>query len=245
MGTVPNPAHAHYRSIRFGVDTLEAGLVLPRHRHTLGYATVVLAGTFEEASFAGRFMAGPGDVLLHGAFDCHANRALTRSALQIIRLPWQDYQVEGRYRVRDPDALAKLVERDVAEAVIQLRADLMVVPVCELDWPEQLAAALREDTIARLDTWAESHDLAPESVSRGFHRAFGTTPKAFRLESRARRAWNVLLHSNTPLTAIAQELGFADLAHLSRSVTALTGAPPSDWRRRAGANDLKRQIRSS
>jgi hypothetical protein len=63
MGTMPDPAHGRYRSIRFGVDTLEAGLVLPRHRHTVGYATVVLAGTFEEASFAGRFMAGPGDAV--------------------------------------------------------------------------------------------------------------------------------------------------------------------------------------
>jgi anti-sigma factor ChrR (cupin superfamily) len=41
-----------YRSVRFGVETLDAGIVLPRHRHAGGYATVVLAGSFEEASFA-------------------------------------------------------------------------------------------------------------------------------------------------------------------------------------------------
>lgn len=229
----------------FGVDTVEAGLVLPRHRHVAGYATVVLTGTVEEASFAGRFVAGPGDVLLHGAFDCHANRTLMRRAPQIIRLPWPDNRVEGRYRVRDPDELARLAERNVAEALNRLRVELMSVPKRELDWTEQLAEGLREDAIARLDYWAEGHDLAPETVSRGFHRAFGTSPKAFRLESRARRAWNALRDSPAPLTSIAHDSGFADLSHLSRAVTALTGAPPGHWRRHDFMIDEVSQVHSS
>jgi hypothetical protein len=52
-----------YRSIRFGVETLDPNLVVPRLRHIAGYATVLLRGTFQEASFAGRFAARPGDVL--------------------------------------------------------------------------------------------------------------------------------------------------------------------------------------
>jgi hypothetical protein len=49
---------SHYRAIRYGVETLASGIALPRHRHTLGYATVVLAGVFEEASFSGAMTFG-------------------------------------------------------------------------------------------------------------------------------------------------------------------------------------------
>jgi len=234
-----------YRAIQIGVETLNAGLVLPRHRHAAGYATVVLAGTFEEASFAGRFVAGPGDVLLHGAFDCHANRALSRQALRILRLPWFDNRLEGRFRVRDPDALAMLAERDPIQAMTQLQNDLIQFPMQELHWTDRLAQALRAERVTRLDSWAESEHLTPETISRGFRRAFGVPPQIFRLESRARRAWNLLLRSPTPLTSIAHELGFSDQAHLSRAIAALTGAPPTYWRRHGVSGGLARQVHSS
>ena len=234
-----------YRAVRFGVDTLPAGLALPRHRHTAGYATVVLAGSFEEASFAGRFLVAPGDVLLHGAFDCHANQPLTRRVQQIVRLPWNDQLVEGQFRVRDPDALARLSERDVLEAVLMLRGDLIPVPKRELHWTDRLARAIRVETDVRFEAWAESERLTPETISRGFRRAFGVTPKAFRIESRARRAWLLALATSDSLTHIAHETGFADLPHLSRAIGALTGASPSYWRRHGIADGLARQVHSS
>jgi len=205
----------------------------------------VLAGSFEEASFAGRFVASPGDVLLHGAFDCHANWATTRRTLKILRLPWRDNLLEGRFRVRDPDALAMLAERDAVEAMAQLRTDLIQIPAEELHWTQRLAQALRVETCTRLEAWAESERLAPETVSRGFHRAFGVAPKVFRMESRARRAWNLLMCSSSALTDIAYDLGFSDLAHLSRTIEALTGAPPSYWRLCGSAEGPARQVRSS
>lgn len=236
---------ARFRMIRFGVENLDPALVVPRHRHAAGYATIVLAGSFEEASFAGRFNAGPGDVLLHGAFDCHANWGTSRSSLKILRLPWCDNQLEGRFHVRDPDALAMLAERDPIEAMGQLRADLVQIGSREFHWTERLAQALRVQTFTCLETWADSERLAPETVSRGFRRAFGVTPKVFRIESRARRAWNLLLHSSSPLTEIAHQLGFADHAHLSRTIGALTGAPPSYWRTRGIAAARTGQVDSN
>jgi AraC-like DNA-binding protein len=219
-----------FRMIRFGVENIEAGLNMPRHRHAAGYATIVLSGSFEEASFAGRFKAEPGDVLLHGAFDCHANWITSRNALKILRLPWRDNLLEGRFHVRDPDALAMQAERDPIEAMGQLRTHLVQIGSRELHWTERLAHTLRVQTYTCLERWADSERLAPETVSRGFRRAFGVTPKVFRIESRARRAWNLLLHSSSPFTEIAHQSGFADLAHLSRTIRALTGAPPSYWR---------------
>lgn len=220
----------NYRSIRFGVETLDLEAVVPRHRHIAGYATVVLCGSFEEAGFAGRFAARPGDVLLHGAFDCHADRRTTRLALQILRLPWTDNSLEGHFHVPDPDLLARLAEQDLQEAVAALRSVLRPNPAIDSHWTGRLALTLRTEKRVRLEEWAESEALTPETVSRGFYRAFNVLPKVFRLEARARRAWNAIRTTQRSFTAIAYDLGFADPAHLTRAVRALTGAPPSHWR---------------
>lgn len=235
-----NDRLARYRAVNYGIEIFNPVLVLPRHRHAAGYASVVLSGSFKEASFAGHFVAGPGEVLLRGAFDCHANWAVNRRALQVLRLPWFNNSLEGRFRIPDPDSLAILAERDPIEAVKQLQKDLIQLPAQELHWTERLAQALRAERVPRLDCWAESEHLTPETISRGFHRAFGVTPRVFRIESRARRAWNLLLRSSAPLISIAHELGFADQAHLSRTIAALTGAPPTYWRRHGISDGLAR-----
>jgi AraC-like DNA-binding protein len=195
-----------------------------------GYATVVLVGSFIEASFAGRAEVGPGDVLLHGRFDCHANEALSQRGPQILRLPWWDDSLEGHFRVRDPDELAQIAERDPFEAALRLRDSLEPARHGERHWSEMLARALSESPELCLQGWAERAGLAPSTVSRGFHRRFGVTPRMFRLEVRARRAWAALTRSTASLTSIAHEFGFADLPHMSRSIASFTGSAPSWWR---------------
>jgi AraC-like DNA-binding protein len=219
--------------VKYGVETLPAGLVLERHRHTHGYATVVLGGTFVEASFSGRARVQPGDVLLHGRFDCHANWGERRcGALQILRLPWWDDHLEGHFAVDDPDHLARLAEHDPAEATSVLRRSIAVARVSALDWPERLARMLANDSTRTpsLGAGPRAEGLARETVSRGFRKAFGVSPKSFRLEARSRRALSLVIRSDRSLTAIAYDLAFADLAHMSRSISLLTGFSPSAWR---------------
>jgi AraC-like DNA-binding protein len=237
-----------YRLVTPGVEALAPSMCTPpRHRHTWGYATVVLSGTFVEASFAGRFAARPGDVLLHGAFDCHANTADSGRKLEILRLPWSDTALEGHFHVRDPDALARLAERDAWEATFELRSMVeRARGASDVDWPEQLASDLtRRPSSLRLREWAAERAIAPETVSRGFRRAFGVSPKRFRLEARGRSAWNLVVRTSSPLTRIAHELEFADQAHMSRTVRALTGHAPRVWRQAADAGTLMAQLRAS
>src|SRR5260370_26962360 len=51
---------AHFRRIRLGIETLPCSFSLPRHRHLRAYATVVLAGSFEESGYNGRIRANAG-----------------------------------------------------------------------------------------------------------------------------------------------------------------------------------------
>lgn len=224
------PASA-FRAVAFGVEALPyTRAVQPRHRHGAGYATVVLAGSFVEAGFAGRLAVGPGEVLLHGGLDCHADRPLTRQRIEILRLPWYADALEGRFQVRDPDALARLAERDPQAAALALGAALRTTSHQEGEWTHTLARLLAADSALPLAQLAAGWGLCPAELSRGFRCTFGVSPKRFRLEARTRYAWRSVIGSSGSLTRIAQDHGFADLAHMSRSVRAFTGIAPNIWR---------------
>jgi AraC-like DNA-binding protein len=209
---------------------------MPRHHHDEGYATLILSGSLTEVSFAGRSHAEAGHVLLHGRFDCHLDRATSKRALQILRLPWRHDAVEGRFCVRDPDALARLAESDPNRASALLHENLHAVPARDRYWVDDLADSLRDGPELRLGEWAESRGLRPDTVSCIFGREFGVSPKRFRMECHARLAWREVVRSTTPLTDLAHKLGFSDLAHLSRGIHALTGRCPRDWRAAACVN---------
>jgi AraC-like DNA-binding protein len=219
-----------FRSVVAGVETLCRGTSMPRHHHDEGYATIVLAGSVTEVSFAGRMYAEAGDVFLHGRFDCHLDRSGVHRPLQILRLPWPHDTIEGQFRVRDPDALARLAEVDPKRASAQLHEELRPVAARERYWVDDLANALRSGSDLRLQEWAEIRGLQPATVSSVFHREFGVSPKRFRLECRTRLAWREIVRSMDSLTHIAFNVGFSDLPHLSRSIHMFTGRSPSDWR---------------
>jgi AraC-like DNA-binding protein len=151
--------------------------------------------------------------------------------VQILRLPWLADDVEGHFRVADPDLLARLAENDPRESMEALAENLIPAALPGESWTARLASEL--PTASRsLRSWAEELGMRPEALSRGFHRDFGTAPKQFRLQARARKAWQQVLSSTRSLTTIAYDFGFSDLAHLSRSIRCLTGHPPSYWRSR-------------
>jgi AraC-like DNA-binding protein len=218
-----------YRSIRFGVDRVSCGDIA-RHVHREAYANVILAGSFTEAAFAGRSRVRPGMVLLHGAFDAHANVEGGNGGPTIIRLPWAGGCREGAYRVRDPDQLARLSETDLWEAERALADMLEPVDGQPRSWADDLATVLTSPEDLCLRQWAEERSLNPTSLSRGFRNAFGVSPQRFRLEARTREAWRRIVTELHSFTQIAHETGFADLAHMNRSVAALTGAGPTHWR---------------
>jgi AraC-like DNA-binding protein len=226
-----------FRQITPGIEKFP-GYSLPRHRHLHPYATVVLAGCFEESGYAGRIRAVAGDVLVHPALDCHANRLVT-SSVTLIRLDWTDLSGKGAFhRLYDVEELANVAQRDSREAALMLASALeqiMPQPTSRAnDWPDLLAEALTRNTSLELRVWAEENGLAPETVSRGFNMAYGIPPAIFKAELRARSAWLQVTRSSTSLSTIAAHSGFADQAHMTRWIHRISGAPPTAWRQDLG-----------
>ena len=207
---------------------LQARQVLPRHRHGAPYAAIVLQGCYEEAGDQGRRRLEPGDVVLHGAFSAHGNRVGMRE-VQLLNLPLACND-EAFARVRDPDALARLAELDAPAAAQALQAELQPLPPTLLDWPDLLARDLLQQPELSLAAWARQQGLAAETLSRGFLRVFGLTPRRLRFEMRTRRALHALLAGPEALCEVALDAGFADQSHLTHAVVALTGRAPGHWR---------------
>ena len=200
-----------------------------RHRHDHGYIALVLSGHYEEAGFAGRFTVEPGNAVVHQSFDAHLNNiALGGAAILNLPLP-PGARMPAAFRIRDPDEIARLAERDMHAA------SLALVPVGQIDlagdWPDLLALELSKGSEANLGAWAEQHGFARETLSRGFYKAYGTTPARFRLEARAHRALRLILESDAPIAEVAADSGFSDQPHLTRAIVQLAGRPPGYWRR--------------
>lgn len=231
--------NSRFRHITPGIETLARGFSLPRHRHLHGYATVVLAGCFEESGYNGRIQATAGDVLIHPALDCHGNQMVS-AGVKLIRLDWPDEtRVGGLYHLDDVDGIARIAQADLNEAMhflkCALREKCRRSPGQRDDWPDMLLADLENDASMEIGEWAEANGLARETVSRGFTAAYGVPPSVVRAELRARGAWLRITRGSESLCRIAADGGFADQAHMTRWVHRITGAPPAVWRRKTSA----------
>jgi AraC-like DNA-binding protein len=212
---------------------MSSAACLPRHQHVNAYATIVLDGAYDQLAYAGRLRVGTGDVIVQPTFDCHLNRPLT-SGVTLLRLAWpHDMSFGGVFRNVPMDDVVRAARHDVTEAADLLAMFLLdrkpTAPPVD-DWPDLLVTKLRSEPRLAILDWAESVGVSREHLSRRFAADYGLPPVRFRLELRARQAWRDAVNSDAPLALVAQECGFSDQAHMSRSVSWLTGAPPTVWR---------------
>ena len=223
--------HCNLTTVGCWMERWGAGHQLARHRHRQAYVAVVLAGGYEECGSRGRYRVRPGDVLVHDRFDSHLDR-FDGGETHVLNLALAGSAPSYALgRIADPDALVHAARRGPAEAGACLREQLTEAECEPEDWPDLLARDLLANPACPLGPWADRRGLAAETISRGFGRVFALSPAAFRLEARARHAFFRIVGSHEPLTFIALETGFADAAHMSRAVRALTGFPPRHWRR--------------
>lgn len=205
------------------------GEALARHRHDAGYVAVVLDGGYIEAGESGRIRAEAGMAVVHHAWSAHQD-GFGRAGARVLNLPLPASLAEGAVRLTDPDAVARLAERDLRAAAGLLRDIAAPASGGPDDWPDLLAAALGRNPALSITGWADHAGLDPASVSRGFARAYGVSPKRFRLELRTRSALRALAGWRGTLAALAADHGFADQAHLARAALAMTGRTPSQLR---------------
>jgi len=188
--------------IRTWISNHRAGDRMARHRHTEGYAALVLAGGYVEAGDSGRIRVRPGQVVVHNAHEAHQNEFSSVSS-QVLNITLVDELDVVTGVVKDPDVIARLAERDMFGAAAMLRDAIRPLDAQFADWPDQLAAALASTAEVSIQDWANGMGLKPQSISRGFRRVYGVSPKRYRLEQRTLRAIRRLQTWRGTLTSLA------------------------------------------
>jgi AraC-like DNA-binding protein len=95
------------------------------------------------------------------------------------------------------------------------------------------------DPGASLHELARQQSVSPHHLSRVFHACTGKTVSAYRNQLRVREALERLADGERSLTGLASDLGFADHAHLTRTVRREAGAVPSVLRRLLTAREVR------
>jgi AraC-like DNA-binding protein len=222
-----------FASVTLGFEQRPAWEMIPRHRHRGAYLSLILGGAYEETGDRGRIRVRPGDLLIHGAFDSHLNRFPAAGARILnLTLPDAIEPETGFAHSPEMDRAIRPAEHDPRAAAKLLLATAQPAQSHAGDWPDLLAEALTADPALRIGDWARERGLADATVSRGFQQVYGVTPSTFRAQVRGRLAWRRIVDDGQGLSDLAYELGFADQAHMTRTVRAITGQPPRAWRTR-------------
>lgn len=79
--------------------------------------------------------------------------------------------------------------------------------------------------------------LGPSHFRRAFKKSLSVSPHAFVVERRVRRAQQLMLGTDQPLSEIALQVGFADQAHLTTRFHRIVGKTPGVWRRERRSGD--------
>lgn len=204
--------------------------LLPRHRHSDGYLALVLSGSYLEAGVGARIRAGPGSLLMHAPWEAHQNAFAGRDVV-VLNLPTPAGSHLKVGQVEDVDEIVRVAERDpIAAADLALRSASEPTAAQCRDWPDMLAADIAAGEVRSFEDWADSNGLRAPSLSRGFRQAYGVSPKRYRYELHLARAAALMPEWPGSFADLAVAAGFADQAHFTRGISALTGKPPGRWR---------------
>lgn len=234
MHTAHSPAKPHVHQCD-GLpphrQNLASGAAIPWHQHQHGYVAVVLEGGYLEAGDGGRVSVEAGDAVVHLPFSAHTD-FVRQQRVELINLP---LPLGHALRLRSghidrPDEVLAALQTDPQAAIALLETGITPRET-EDDEVDALARALAAEVCLPLADWADLHGICERTVTRRFRAAFGIPPAHYRLRQRTIRAWRAVLETEMPLTDIAAAGGFADQAHMTRAVRALSGHTPGQWRR--------------
>lgn len=224
-----------------GLVYYPAGIAHERHEHGGAQATFLLTGGFEEQADGGD---GEPTGLVHGFKPAGARHSCRfgRDGALILSVnyrrgidPGFDFyafaptgQEMGRVtRLLFSDCIAP------EEAIDDLLAGMGGVASYHRDtppWLRQVAEQFADEPLVEVGAVAAGHGIHRVQLSRAFQRHLGVSPSRYRLHCKAARAVRLMLEEGEAPSMAAVGAGFADQAHLTRTVRTLSGIGPARLR---------------
>lgn len=237
-----------------------AGRAVPDHRHPQHELVLILRGRLHVRSAGTTLPGAPGVMhifpagvvhdqgcsgpwhticlLFHGddALVADGPQAMDTGGDALLRAWFHQLCELARSRAGEDRAAADAVLAAVLHRLHRLQRDRSE----GADRPPALAAAL-ERIAGQLDrdldvaALAGAVGLSRSHLGELFRRHLGCAPKRHHARLRFERAKDLLSNPYTTVSAVAAELGFADLNWFVRRFRAEHGVPPGRWRTAAGS----------
>jgi AraC family transcriptional regulator len=231
---------------------------VPVHAHEHPYFCFVLAGSFEESSRGRIHEHALQDLIFHPASEVHADRFhrsggrcfnLEMSAPFVERLrdeetllsepakfrngpaSWLGMRLHKEFHRTDsaaPLAMEGLALELVSEFLRRAAAPQSNSPQWLVRVRDLLHARFSEPLT--LSEIAQSVDIHPAYLARGFRRHLHTTVGSYVRKLRIEFASRQLTDGAIPLSEIAVAAGFADQSHFTRAFRNMTGLTPARYR---------------
>ena len=250
-------AAADWPSGRIAETHFAGGAFLPRHRHDEAYITFVLSGGYREHTSAETRDCGPLTVVLHPAGDTHEDQFEQKPtrclnvvcAESFVKRLGDAASALDRARIVSELRIALIGERISAELRRPDDSSPIIVEGLLLELfgllsrseepsktPAWLAAA--HAIVARtfmhrpsLGKIADEVGIHPTHLARAFRQKYGMTigdqVRVLRISYACER-----IAAGASLTLVAQDAGFADQSHFTRTFTRMVGVSPAEYRRR-------------
>ncbi len=240
--------------VQLSESAYDAGLEQPLHGHGPAYFTAVLSGRYRERIGRAERYVEAGELLYHPSGEAHVvwftaaktlvfrvqplapmleAQRLSRAHFGTrIRQEWEARRIVAGMRTAyaSGDALARLTIDGLAcELVAYYGAAGMnrsaVGYAAAMRARELLESSLeRTPSLRELSAETGCH---PMTLTRAFRRAFGTSIGSYVRRRRLEEAARLLRHTNIPISIVAIKSGFADQAHLTRSLRRASGHTPA------------------
>lgn len=221
-----------------------SGTVVPEHAHDWPVLCLFVMGGYRNRTTLGeRDIQGPSAILYQaGAF--HANRVGQRGFEQIeleFDPRWAPAACSGRPPVSrwlsGPAAAAAARLTDLClsrpgEAGLRSGLDAFLGAVhghvdrAGPDWLADVDRMVEPGSTGTLETLGRRLGRHPAWLSAEFARNRGEGIARSRIRRRVEEAARLLRETDLPLAAIAQDAGFFDQSHMTRSMRAILGATP-------------------
>ena len=216
----------------------EPGEVCRAHRHDGAQISLLLSGDYQEDGSAGPVAAGDGALTGKPAGFEHENVFGDFGAL-ILTVNLAEAPFLRTYVAGNPPGgvrgalLATAAAGEMEELILSVReaSESLDSVVARPPWLDQAHVSLRASGVSRSHSLARTAGMHPVTFARLFRDAFGRSPAVVRQSCRTARALQAIIRSRAGLTEIALDAGFADQAHMTRTVRQITGYPPARLRR--------------
>jgi AraC family transcriptional regulator len=229
---------------------------LPAHTHELPFLCLLIEGRYEEEASGELVRYEPLTLVFHPSKLAHSDVVFPDSRMFTVEFSdsWNDVLAQyapsehSLYTHTGAEPLwlmlrlyEALRDRTLSELTVQTLCYELIGSFDRMQpqrdpagtpWLRSLRATLDERFAEHLDATALAHEVGvhPVHLSRTFRKVYKVNVGDYVHRRRIQQACRMLRESQTPIAAIANELGYTDQSHFSRMFRSITGRTPGRFR---------------